>query len=401
VLFKEVSMSGFDSRLQAFKERKEETIRDKHMYYLNEIQAHEGQFVIIGGKKYLNFTTYSYLGLLGHPKINEAAKAAIDRFGSGTHGVRILAGTTSIHVALENRIATYKKTDDSIAYSSGYVTNLSTISTLTGNGDEIFCDIINNASIYDGCLLSRAKFTRFKHNDMEDLENHLKNSKAVGKLIVVDAVFSMDGDIAPLPKLIELARKYDCLLMVDEAHSLGVLGKTGHGIMEHFGLKEGIDIQMGTLSKTIPAIGGYIAAKKDIIDLLKYNARAFVFSAALPPPAAEAARVSFDVLEEEQWRLERLRDNISYYIKSLNQAGFDTGVSQTAIVPIILKDEWMTLETTRLLFEEGVFIMPILPPAVPPNTSRLRANVTASHTREDIDYMVDALSRVWKKLGMR
>ncbi len=393
-------MSGFDGRFAALQERKNKLIEEKHLFYLNEIQAHEGQYVVIGGKRYLNFTTYSYLGLLGHERINKAANEATDRFGTGTHGVRILAGTTSLHVELEKRIANYKGTEDAVAFSSGYVTNLTTISTITGRGDAVFCDMINHASIVDGCMLSRADFVRFKHNDTDDLEKHLKQSKAVGKLIVVDAVFSMDGDIAPLPKIIELAKKYDALLMVDEAHSLGVLGSTGHGILEHFGLKDGIDLQMGTLSKTIPAVGGYIAAKREITDVLKYYSRAFVFSAALPPAATAAATVAFDVMEDEQWRLQNLRQNIDYYIKSLKQAGFDTGNTETAIVPIILGEEWPTLETTRLLFEEGVFIMPILPPAVPPKTARLRANVTALHTMKDIDYMVDALSRVWKKLGM-
>ena len=332
-------------------------------------------------------------------KSTKAGKDAIDKFGSGTHGVRILAGTTSLHVELEKRIAEYKHAQDAIAFSSGYVTNLTTISTLCGHGDEIFADVIDHASIYDGCMLSRAKFTRFKHNDLTDLENLLKKSSAVGKLIVVDSVFSMDGDITPLPQIIALAKKYDALLMVDEAHSLGVLGKTGHGILEHYGLKDGIDIQMGTLSKTIPASGGYIAGKKDLIDLIRYNARAFVFSAALTPATAASAKVAFDVMEEEQWRLQNLQSNIAYYIKTLHEAGFDTGDSATAIVPIILHDEEPTLETTRLLFEEGVFIMPILPPAVPVNTARLRANVTAIHTKEDIDYMVDKLTKVWKKLG--
>ena len=393
-------MHGFESRFETIQTKLKSLRSEHHLFYLNEIEAHEGQFVRIKGKRYLNFTTYSYLGLLGHPEINEAAKAAIDRFGTGTHGVRILAGTTSLHVDLEKRIADYKKTDDAIVYSSGYVTNLATISTICGRGDAVFCDMINHASIVDGCMLSKAKFIRFNHSDVADLEKKLKETDAIGKLIVVDAVFSMDGDIAPLPKIIELAKKYDCLLMVDEAHSLGVLGDSGHGILDHFGLKDGIDIQMGTLSKTIPAAGGYVASRQEIIDILKYTSRAFVFSAALPPGATAAARVSFDIMEKEQWRLKQLRENIKHYIGSLKQAGFDTGNSETAIVPIILGDEWKTFETTRLLFEEGVFIMPILPPAVPPKTARLRANVTALHNKEDIDFMVDALVKVWKKLGM-
>ncbi|NTU60815.1 MAG: aminotransferase class I/II-fold pyridoxal phosphate-dependent enzyme, partial [Caldiserica bacterium] len=385
-------MNGFENRIKTFLERKRSLDEANHQFYLREIQANDNQFVIIGGKRFLNFTTYSYLGLIGHEKIDKAAKDAIDKFGSGTHGVRVLAGTTSLHVELEKRIAQYKNTDDAIAFSSGYVTNLTTISTLCGHGDEIFADVLVHASIYDGCMLSGAKFSRFKHNDLENLESMLKKSTAVGKFIVVDSVFSMDGDITPLPEIIMLAKKYNALLMVDEAHSLGVLGKTGHGILEHFGIEDGIDIQMGTLSKTIPASGGYIAANQDIIDFIRYKARAFVFSAALTPATAASAKVAFDVMEEEQWRLQNLQVNIKYYIQSLHQAGFDTGNSETAIVPIILHEEEPTLETTRLLFEEGVFIMPILPPAVPPNTARLRANVTAIHTKQDIDFMIDKLT---------
>ncbi|MEZ4812322.1 MAG: aminotransferase class I/II-fold pyridoxal phosphate-dependent enzyme [Caldisericia bacterium] len=394
-------MKGFKGRIDTLQERLKKLREEEHLFYNREIQEHDNQFVVIGGKRYLNFTTYSYIGLLGHPRINKAAKDAIDKFGSGTHGVRILAGTTSAHVSLENTIAKYKKTEAAVVFSSGYVTNLATISSLCGRGDAVFCDMINHASIVDGCLLSSAKFVRFKHSDMADLRKKLEETEAVGRMIVVDAVFSMDGDIAPLPEIIELAKEFGALVYVDEAHSTGVLGETGEGIMEYFGLTEGVDILMGTLSKTIPAAGGYVAAKKEIIDWLKHQSRAYVFSAALPPGATAAAEESFKVMKEEQWRITKLRENYQYYIKTLKEAGFDTGPSETAIVPIILGDEWRTCEATRLLFEKGIFIMPILSPAVPPNTSRLRANVTSWHTKEDIDYMVNTLSDVWKNMGIK
>ncbi|HOO97093.1 MAG TPA: aminotransferase class I/II-fold pyridoxal phosphate-dependent enzyme [Caldisericia bacterium] len=393
-------MEGFGSRIKALQDRLDKNRANNHDFYHKPIEAHEDQYVRIGGKRYLNFTTYSYLGLLGHPKINQAAIDAINEFGTGTHGVRILAGTTSLHEKLEKKIANFKKTEAAAVFSSGYVTNLTAISTICGRGDAVFCDMINHASIYDGCLLSSAKFCRFKHNDLADLRRKLEETEAIGRLIVVDAVFSMDGDIAPLPQLVELAKEFNALLYVDEAHSLGVLGETGHGIMEHFGLTDGVDIQMGTLSKTIPAVGGYVAASNDIVEWLKYRSRAFVFSAALPPGSTGAAYESFCIIEDEQWRIKKLRENIDYFIKTLKAAGFDTGPTETAVVPIILCDEWKTLEATRRLFEKGVFIMPILQPAVPPNTSRLRANVTALHTKEDIDYMVNSLSEIWKDMGL-
>jgi len=392
-------MKGFRGRIKAINDQVENHIKNEHLFYHKEIEEHHGQYVVIGRKKYINFTSYSYLGLLGHPRISMAAKDAIEKYGSGTHGVRILAGTTSLHVELEKRIAEFKNTETAVTFSSGYVANLTTISTMCGRGDAIFCDMINHASIVDGCLLSSAKFVRFKHNDMSDLRKKLEETEAIGRMIVVDAVFSMDGDIVPLPEIIELAKEFDCLVYVDEAHSTGVLGENGHGIMEHFGLTDGVDIQMGTLSKVIPAVGGYIAGNKEIINWLKYQSRAFVFSAALPPGATAAAKASFDVIDDEQRRVVKLRENIAYFIKSLNQAGFDTGNTETAVVPIILKDEWRTLEATRELFDKGIFVMPILQPAVPPNTSRLRANVTAEHTKEDIDYMVDTLANVWKQFG--
>ncbi len=394
-------MKGFKGRIDTLQARLKKLRSEDHLFYHREIQEHDNQFVVIGGKRYLNFTTYSYLGLLGHPKINKAATDAINKYGSGTHGVRILAGTTSLHVSLEKKIARNKKTEAAVVFSSGYVTNLTTISTLCGRGDAVFCDMINHASIVDGCLLSSAKFVRFRHNDMANLRKKLEETEAIGRVIIVDAVFSMDGDIVLLPEIIKLAKEFDCLVYVDEAHSTGVLGETGAGIMEYFGLTEGVDILMGTLSKTIPASGGYIASTNEIVDWLKFQSRAFVFSAALPPGATAAAEESFNVMEEEQWRIKQLRENYQYYIKTLKQAGFDTGPSETAIVPIILGDEWRTLEATRLLFEKGIFIMPILQPAIPPNTSRLRANVTAQHTKEDIDFMVETLSDVWKNMGIR
>ncbi|MGQ9628675.1 MAG: aminotransferase class I/II-fold pyridoxal phosphate-dependent enzyme [Anaerolineae bacterium] len=370
-------------------------------FYLRAIEDINGARVTVRGREMLMFASYCYLGLLGHPKINAAAKDAIEKFGSGTHGVRILAGTTTLHDQLEARISAFKDTEAAIVYPSGYVTNLATISTLCGRDDVVICDKLNHASIVDGCLLSRAKFVRFEHNNMEKLEAALAKAKPdVFKLVVVDAVFSMDGDIINLPEVSRLAKKYGAWLMVDEAHSLGVLGKTGHGIEEHFGLEDAVDIKMGTLSKTIPSVGGYIAAKEDVITYLKHTSRAFVFSAALPPAAVAAAKASFDVIEEEPERIATLRRNVNLLLNGLKERGFNTLNSETPVIPIVTGEDEKALYMTKISQEEGIFVLPVLPPAVPHGTSRLRVCVTASHTEEDIKYALDVFERAGKEVGV-
>ncbi len=370
-------------------------------FYLRAIENIDGARVTVRGREMLMFASYCYLDLLGHPKINAAAKAAVDKFGSGTQGVRILAGTTTLHDELEEKIAAFKGAEAAVVYSSGYVTNLATISTLCGRRDVVICDKLNHASIVDGCLLSRARFVRFEHNNMEKLEQTLaKIDPDVGKLLVVDAVFSMDGDVINLPEVSRLARKYGARLMVDEAHSLGVLGETGHGIEEHFGLKDAIDIYMGTLSKTIPSVGGYIASDKDLITYLKHVSRAFVFSAALPPAAVAAAKASFEVIEEEPERLTALRRNVDHFLRGLKELGFNTLNSETPIIPIVTGEDEPALMMAKMAQEAGIFILPILSPAIPPGTSRLRANVTAGHTPEDIEYALSVFERAGKEAGV-
>ncbi len=260
--------------------------KEMGLYFYNQpvSELRGGARVLVNGREMGLYASYSYLGLIGHPRINTAAKAALDRFGTGTHGVRTLAGSLTIHRELEELIADFKGSEAAITFGSGYVTNLSVVSSLVGRGDYVFSDKLNHASIVDGCLLSRAKFVRFRHNDMEALEQRLKGAPAdAAKLVVADAVFSLDGDIIDLPKVVEICRKYQAWLMIDEAHSIGVLGETGRGIEEHFGLDGAIDIKMGTLSKTIPSVGGYVAAERPIVDYLRHTSRAYIFSAALPP----------------------------------------------------------------------------------------------------------------------
>jgi glycine C-acetyltransferase len=376
--------------------------KEQNLYlYLQPAEAVDGVHVTINGRKMLQFASYGYLNLLHHPKIQAAAQAALEEFGSGTHGVRILAGTTRIHVELEQTIARFKKTEDALALSSGYVTNLGTIAALLGRNDVVISDKLNHASIVDGCLLSRAKFVRFEHNDMAALEQALGEApKDAGKLVVVDAVFSMDGDIINLPEVIRLCRKYQALLMVDEAHSLGVLGETGQGIEEHFGLENGIDIKMGTLSKTIPSVGGYIAGGAELITYLKHSMRAFVFSAALPPASAAAAKASFEVIQEEPERVKALQANVNYFIKGLQERGFNTLNSATPIVPIITGDDERAWLMARLAQDSGIFVLPVVAPAVPSGSSRIRANVSAGHTLAEIEQAMTVFEQAGRTVGV-
>lgn len=378
--------------------------REQDLYlYLQPAEKVEGVYVTIKGRRMLQFASYAYLNLLGHPKIQAAARAALDEFGAGTHGVRVLAGTTRIHVELEETIARFKKTEAAVALSSGYVTNLGVIAALLGRNDVVISDKLNHASIVDGCLLSRAKFVRFDHNDMAALEKALHEApRNAGKLVVVDAVFSMDGDIINLPEIIRLCRQYEALLMVDEAHSVGVLGETGHGILEHFGIDDStaIDLHMGTLSKTIPSVGGYIAGSEALITYLKHSVRAFVFSAALPPASAAAAKASFEVIEQEPERVQALQRNVDYFIKGLQERGFNTLNSETPIVPIITGDDERAWMMAKLSQERDIFVLPVVSPAVPAGTSRLRANVTAGHTLAEIERAMDIFEETGQAVGV-
>ena len=370
-----------------------------HFHKINSLNHLNAWVDTVDGKK-LIFATYNYLGLLGDPRINEAAIKAIEKYGTGTHGVRIFGGNLDLHEILEKKIAEFTEREASIVYSTGYMTNLATINTLVSHEDWIISDRLNHASIVDGCLISKAHFKRFKHNDMDDLERLLKLAPSgITKLVVADAVFSMDGDIFNLPSASKLCKKYGAILMIDEAHSLGVLGKTGRGIEEHYGLKNAIDIKMGTLSKAIPAIGGYISGNKKLINYLKHSARGFVFSAALPPPSAAAALAAFEIIEKESSTLQKkLYSNFNRFSKSLAQAGLDIGKSETSIIPVIVGTDDLAEYLSGMCQKKNVFALPVLTPAVPPMTSRLRLNVTVKHSDEDIDYAVDTIVQSAKEL---
>jgi glycine C-acetyltransferase len=393
---------GIQWRIDEILGRVDDAKSKEAYYYQQSISEIDGAWVMTADGRKLMFATYSYLGLLKNPYIDQAAKDAIDHYGTGTHGVRLLGGTLDLHLELEQTIARFHGRDDAIVFSSGYVTNLATISTIVGKGDWVISDKWNHASIVDGCSLARGNFVRFRHNDMKDLERRLRQApEGAGKLVVADAVFSMDGDIFPLPEALKICRKYDARLMIDEAHSLGVLGKTGHGIEEYFDMPGSIDIKMGTLSKTIPGVGGYIAADEEMITFLKHAARAFIFSAALPPAVVAACKAGFEVIEREGVERNRiLTRNVNHFIGGLQERGFDTGVSVTPIVPIMTYSEDKAFMMTKYCQEHGVFVLPVLPPAVPPGKSRLRANVTAAHTPEDIDFALDVFEAAGKYAGV-
>lgn len=389
-------------RIAALKARVD-TMKEHDLYFYNQPveEILGGAKVRVKGRTMGMYASYSYLGLVGHPRINEAAKKAVDKWGTGTNGVRTLAGTLTLHTELEETIANFKHTESAITYTSGYVTNLTVISTLMGRGDYVFSDKINHASIVDGCLMSGAEFRRFRHNDMDHLEGLLKNAPSdVAKLVIADSVFSMDGDIIDLPKIVDLSKKYNAWLMIDEAHSVGVLGARGTGIEEYFNMGDVIDIKMGTLSKTIPSVGGYVAGKKELIDYLRHGSRAYIFSAALPPAQAAAANEAFKVILDEPWRIERLNENTKQFIGGLKGMGFDTLLTETAIVPVLCGTDERAFFMTKYCQENDVFVLPVVSPAVQEGLSRLRSTVTAAHEPADIEHAMQVIYEAGKKMGM-
>lgn len=389
-------------RVQAFAARLGQA-RAADLYFYNQPvqELRGGSKVLVRGREMGMYASYSYLGLLGHPRINAAAREAVEKYGTGTHGVRLLAGTLDLHEQLEATIASFKGTEAAVTFTSGYATNLTTISTLVGRGDYVLSDKLNHASIVDGCLMSGAEFRRFKHNDMADLEHRLEQlPDDATRLVIADAVFSMDGDVIDLPRVVELCRRYAAYLMIDEAHSVGVLGATGRGIEEHFGMQGAIDIKMGTLSKTIPSVGGYIAGKRELIDYLRHISRAYIFSAALPPAQAAAANEAFKVILDEPERIARLNRNTQMFTQGLRAAGFDTMNTSTAIVPVLCGSDERAYELTRLAQQQDVFVLPVVSPAVPEGLARLRTTITAAHEPAEMEHAMQVIADAGKRIGI-
>lgn len=382
-----------DARIDALLERVDKAKRDeRYQYLIGYCPTENPAFVTVDGAGFLMMSGYSYLGLNQDPRVVSAAQEAIARYGTGTHGARLLAGSVPIHRELERTIARIKGTDDAIVYGSGYAANVGTIAALCGPRDCVFLDKEDHASIIDGCRLSGAKLVTFRHNDPVELDRKLSQveSSTGSRLVIVDAVFSMNGDIADLPALREVCDRHSALLMVDEAHSLGLLGSRGFGIEDHFGRSDLVDVRMGTLSKAIPSVGGYIAGSTRLVEFLKHTARPFIFSGALSPGQAAAALSGLNILEEEPWRVHHTRALGDRLRNLLQEAGFDTGSSETAIIPIITGTNERALEFAWSCQQEGLIALPIVAPAVPPGTARLRVTVTAAHQERDVEFAAKA-----------
>jgi len=369
---------------------------------IRTIGSAQGAWLTVDGKNVLNFCSNNYLGLANHPKIVEAAKESTKKYGVGPAAVRSIAGTMDLHIQLEQRLAKFKGAEDVITFQSGFTANLGTISALVGKEDVVFSDRLNHASIIDGCRLSGAKIIPYEHNDPGALEDAIKDnlSKYRSALIVTDGVFSMDGDIAPLPALYEVARKYDILFMVDDAHGEGVLGKGGRGIVDHFGLHGKVDIEVGTMSKAFGVVGGIVAGDRVIVEWLRQRGRPFLFSSAVTAPDAAACLAAVDLLEESTELVDKLWSNAKYFKGEMKKLGFDTGVSETPITPVMLGEAPLAQQFSRELFEEGVFAMAIGYPTVAKGKARIRVMISAAHDNDDLGKGLEAFEKVGKKLGV-
>ncbi|MGV3529060.1 MAG: serine palmitoyltransferase [Flavisolibacter sp.] len=369
--------------------------------YFRPIEANDDTEVIIGGKKLLMFGSNSYMGLTNHPKVKEAAKKAIDQFGSSCSGSRFLNGTSRLHIELEERLADHVGKEAALVFSTGFQTNLGTVSALTGRQGTIFLDELDHASIIEGSRLSFSRVLKFAHNDMADLEEMLRVVPEENiKLIVVDGIFSMEGDICDLPRIVELANKYSATVMVDDAHAFGVIGTKGRGTADHFGLTNDVDIIMSTFSKSLASLGGFIASTADVVEYLKHTSRPLIFSASVPPSAAAAALAALEIIQTEPERMDRLWENTRYVSNAIREMGFDTSSSETPIIPIYIRDNHLTFLFTQRLFEEGIFVNPVVSPAVKSDSSLIRMSMMATHTREQLDEALDKIEKVATELQL-
>lgn len=367
--------------------------------YFRAITSKQGPEVEMEGHKVLMFGSNAYTGLTGDERVIEAAHKALDKYGSGCAGSRFLNGTLDIHVQLEKELAEFEHKDDALCFATGFSVNAGVIAMVVGRGDYIICDDRDHASIVDGRRLSFATQLHYKHNDMEDLERVLqKLPKEAIKLIVVDGVFSMEGDLAKLPEIVELKHKYNCSLMVDEAHGLGVFGKQGRGVCDHFGLTDEVDLIMGTFSKSLASIGGFIAGDADTINFLRHSCRTYIFSASDTPAATAAALEALHILQEEPSRLEHLWDVTNYALKRFKEEGFEIGDTESPIIPLYVRDIEKTFMVTKLAFDNGVFINPVIPPACAPQDTLVRFALMASHTQEQVERGVQILKKAFKEL---
>jgi predicted pyridoxal phosphate-dependent acyltransferase len=382
-----------------------ESLRERNLYrHLRTVQGEQDPWVELDGRRVLNLCSNNYLGLASHPRLKEAAAQAAYTYGCGSGASRLICGTMALHETLEHRIAKFKGADAALVYNSGYMANLGVIPPLVGKQDVVFSDELNHASVIDGCRLSRAMVRVFPHGDVDALERQLRELVADGKegrrLIVVDGVFSMDGDIAPLPGIVEVARRYEAMLMVDEAHATGVLGPGGRGTVAHFGLEGHVPIVMGTLSKALGCLGAYVVGSQELREYLINTSRSFIFTTALPPPVLASAIAALDILEEQPSLVTTLQRNADYLRQGLEKLGYDTLTSQTQIMPVVIGDAARTCEMSGLLLQEGVLATAIRPPTVPEGTSRIRVSVIATHTWDDLDFALAAFEKAGRSLGI-
>ena len=369
--------------------------------YFREIQSDQDTEVIISGKKVLMFGSNAYLGLTNHPKVKEAAIEAIKKYGTGCAGSRFLNGTLDIHIQLEKRLAEFVGKEDAIVYSTGFQVNLGVVSCLTGREDYILWDELDHASIIEGHRLSFSTKLKYKHNDMESLEKQLqKCDPDKVKLIVTDGVFSMEGDVAKLPEICALAKKYNANVMVDEAHGLGVFGKQGRGTCDHFGVTNDVDLIMGTFSKSLASIGGFVAADESIINYLRHHSRSYIFSASNTPAATAAAIAALDIMINEPERIEHLWKLTNYALDGFRQMGCEIGHTSTPIIPLFIRDNDLTFTIVKELFEAGIFVNPVVSPAVASEDTLIRFSLMATHTKEQLDYALEQIHRVFKNHGL-
>lgn len=368
--------------------------------FFRVIESAQDPEVVINGRKMIMVGSNNYLGLTNHPKVKEAAIKAVKKYGTGCAGSRFLNGTLDIHVKLEEKLARFMRKEAALVFSTGFQVNLGVISALVGKDDIVIIDKMDHASIVDGCRLSYGEVKRFKHNDMPDLERILNENNGRGKLVVVDGVFSMEGDVVNLPEVLKITKKYGARLLVDDAHGIGVLGKTGRGTAEHFGLENEVDLIMGTYSKSLASIGGFIAGNADVIHYIKHFARALIFSASPPPASIAAVSAAVDIIENEPERIERLWKNTQKMLKGFKELGFDLGPSETPIIPIIVGEDETAFKSVMMLQEEGVFANVAVSPAVPPGKALIRTSYMATHTDEHLDKVLVAFKKVGKAMGL-
>jgi len=368
--------------------------------YFHRIDSPQEPDVICDGRPMIMMSSNDYLGLTNHPKVKEAAIDSIRQFGTGCAGSRFLNGTLAMHEEMEAKLAKFLGKEAAAVFPTGFQANLGAISALVGKNEYIVIDRMNHASIYDGCKLSYGQIKKYQHNDLDDLERILKSIEGRGALVVVDGVFSMEGDIVDLPGLVELCKRYGAGLMVDDAHSIGVLGKNGCGTGEHFNMVDDIDLIMITYSKSLATIGGCIAASENMIHYLRHHARSLIFSASLPPAPVGTALMALKIIEQEPERRQRLWENASYLRQGYQNLGYDTGISETPVVPVVVGDEEKVLVMWRKLFDAGIFASPVVFPVVPPGKALLRTSCMATHTRDHLDKVLETFAKVGRQLDL-